>query len=135
MPDFEAAIILGTGVALATWADPAVAGKPSRLNPNPTHPPKYVKVTPGAAGGGLTTVIARATVGGVVAPVDGALGGRLFQWCWVESSGPWPLMITPTAGKTSEATIHVPTTHLGHFALLCARDTGGAVVLHFDQEA
>jgi hypothetical protein len=128
VPDFEARVVIGAGVVLAVWADPATIAAPSRINPNPTYQPKYVKVSPTA------TLVLRATVAGVDGPLDAALGGRLFQWSFVECAGPWPLSIVPTPGKSAEATIAMKATHFGHFSVLCRRDGGGGVVLHFDVE-
>ncbi len=137
MPDFEARI--HSGASTAVWSDPTapwtrLSGSvpitlPSRLNPNPTHPHTYWRVTP------PSTVELRAKVNGVDTPLDTALGGRLFQAAWAQRSGTSPPSIVQTPGQSSVATVALTSAHLGFFLLLFWRPQGGAVAIPFNVEA
>src|SRR5678815_5938595 len=119
MPTFSVRIF--SGASVVPWTDPEDGGVPSRLNYDPLHPHRYLSVAPS------TTVDVRATVAGVEAPLDAALGGLLFQWSWAEFSGNAPPAIVNPAGQSSKATFAVTTAHLGHHALLIWREAGGSI--------
>ena len=132
MPDFEARLI-GVGVSVARWADPAVpapyvapvgADAPSRLNDG-TGPPTYYSVQPGS------TFEVRAVVDGVEAPLDVALGGRLFTAWGVQWSG-CPPNLSQSAGQSSVAAVTVlHLVHLGFYQLGFSRSGGGALFVPF----
>ena len=137
MPDFEARLV-GAGVTAVAWTDaaapapyvaPADADAPSRLNHDAARPPTYYRVAPGS------TIELRAVVGGVEAPLDGALGGRLFSAWWSQWSDFPPTIVQPS-GQSSVArvTLHAGR-HLGFFQLALGRAGGGAVLVPFCVEA
>lgn len=126
MPDFSVRLVGGT---LTAWVDPAApagyvapagAEAPSRLAHDPAHLPTYWKVPQGG------TIELRAIVNGVEAPLDAALGGRLFTAWWVQWSD-FPPPIVQAAGHSSVATVaFTPGRHLGFFQLALGRAAGGA---------
>ncbi len=133
MPDFT--LRIASGATLELWKDPARPagtqggsdpGAPSRLNPLPDAPHRRWVGTIGSP------IVVRATVNGVEAPLDTALGGRLFKAWWVEQAGPADGP-TGTAGKSSEQTF-TPLVD-GHYTLGVERDQGGAIFVHVDVEA
>lgn len=131
MPDFEARLY-GAGLSLRTWADlpapapycaPASADAPSRLNDDTAHPATYYRVAPGS------TIELRAVVGGVEAPLDAALGGRLFTTWWAQWSDAPPSLSQP-GGQSSVVNVtffNLNHRQLGFFQLAIAREGGGAV--------
>jgi len=129
MPNFTARVVTG---AQAPWIDEAINTAPSRQNNDPEHLASYrlIDVTSGDV-----TVEVRATVAGVEAPLDGALGGDLFVAAWKEWSGLYPPAIVHASGQTSVTTFVVGEEHLGHFCLAIRRPNGGAVLLPFDVES
>lgn len=128
MPNFTVTIFTGSDVA---WVDPAIASQPSRLNAFPLNPHTYRKVSVGL---GPVVVTLKATVGGVLAPMDAALGGKLFSAAFAEGSGVFPPPITLAAAQSSLATFTVTSSHLGHFLFSFRRKNGGAVNVPFDVE-
>jgi hypothetical protein len=133
MPDFEAQF--ASGVSLAAWEDPprpegpatGSGGAPPRTNPIAGHPPAFFRASVGAA------VTVEAIVAGTAAPLDAALGGRLFTTHFAELPiWPPPLIASP-AGQTSKATF-TPYV-VGHHLVVLRRDGGGAVALPFEVEA
>lgn len=127
MADFE--VRLASGATLVPWIDPEhnepTTGKvfPSRVRPHPGNPQLYWQVKVGA------TVEFRCSVAGVEAPLDAALGGRLFTGYVVESPGA-PTYTTPAPAQSSvqQFTPSLP----GHYAIRIRRPSGGAVIVHFD---
>lgn len=128
MPNFTVTNFSGSDVV---WLDPATADQPSRLNAFPLHPHTYRKVSVGL---GPVVVTFKATVGGVLAPMDAALGGKLFSAAFAEWSGTFPPPITLAAAQSSLATFTVTSSHLGHFLFSFRRESGGAVNVPFDVE-
>lgn len=126
MPDFQVRVT--GGAALATWSDAPTAQRPSRLNHAAAHPPKYHRAIPPA------TVTVAAVVGGVVGPLDAALGGRLFLVSWAEWSGQSPAPIAQAPGASSSASVSFGAQHLGHHLLLFWREGGGAVAVPIEVE-
>lgn len=122
MPDFTVRPTAGAVLEGWTYAD-----LPSKINPFTSHGHRRYRVP---VGGSATF---KCKVAGVEGPADGALGGRLFNWWWVE----WPLSqpaIASGGGFTSIATF--TTTAPGHYVLGVRRDNGvdygPAVLFHFD---
>lgn len=136
MPDF---IVTMTGGSSALWTDTGNATTPDRLNPNPAHLHTYRRVDLGPDGGSVNITF-EATVGGVLAPLDAdlVLDGRLFTAQWAEWSGPYPPVLTTSAGQSSQvvATLsagsHGVDRHEGHFLFCMIRQGGGSVSIHFD---
>lgn len=131
--DFTASF--SAGVTQTTWLDPARPvgtlgpsdlGAPSRLNPHVGRP--HLRWM-GVAGVAVTVT---ATVSSVAAPLDAALGGRLFTAWLVESPAPGPLPISHPAGQSSAQTF-TPST-AGHYTFAIERSAGGKVYLHLDVE-
>ena len=129
MADFDL-IIGGAGVSLDTWTD---TESPSRLNPHPSHPHKFWKVANGANDVTVSCVLND----GTVAPLDAALGGRLFVWHWVEQHSlqqVGPMAIPKTAGQSSVAAFGANFFNgqaYGHYLLAATRPQGGAVAIPF----
>lgn len=126
MANFEARVVTGNQVP---WIDEATNDFPSRQNNDPEYLASHRRIT---LLNPSETVEVRATVGGVEAPLDGALGGNLFVGAWKEWSGNSQPAIVHTPGQTSVMTTAV--THSGHYCLSIRRPNGGAVLLHFDAE-
>lgn len=135
MPDFTAQIT--TPADNLPFAD--VFNTPARLNPIPGVDPRYVKV-----GAAASSIQAKATVGGTLAPMDAALGGRLFQWWWVQWPG-YPAApvdgyppIVLSAGQSSIATVNNFPNNVvswrGLWILECWREGGGGMLLPFNVE-
>jgi hypothetical protein len=137
MPDFTARVT--TPSSTLEFAD--TFNVPARLNPVAGHPHRYVQVVDS-----LTSVVAKATVGVVEGELDANLGGRLFQWWWVQWPN-YPAMppgrslptITTGAGQSSVATLaafpSAEASFLGLWLLMCWREGGGGVMLPFNVEA
>lgn len=125
MPSFEARIT--AGAALRVWSDPATAEAPSRLNPNPLHPPRYRRVEQTFA------VTIQATVGGVDGPLDADLGGELFTAHFAEVPTWPPPAITSPPGRSSVITFTPK--YKGHHLVVMRREGGGAVALPFFVES
>ena len=125
MADFE--VVLAVGAGIASWVDPAVTGKPSRLNPIAGLPHRNATVP---TAGGLTV---RALVGGVLV-ADAGLGGRLFLWSWVDLPNPLDVPpITPTVGTSAEVVFPAGEfATLGHYTILGMRDAGGNVGISWE---
>ena len=133
MPDFSAE--LTAGAAGEIWIDPPVpegpstgaGGAPSRLNPDVNYPHTYRAVQLGSS------VMIQASVNGVPAPLDVALGGRLFTTHFAEVPV-WPApAIALTPGQSSVATF--TPTELGHHLVVMRRQGGGgAVAIPFQLE-
>lgn len=122
MPDFSAAAT--AGVAVQQWDDPALGAIPSRINPDAERPHLRWVATVGVA----VTITAR--VNGVSAPLDAALGGRLFTATMAES--PIFTTITGAVGQSSVQTFTPPAA--GHYTVVVRRANGGGVWMHIDAE-
>lgn len=125
MPDFDFQVISGT--TTEGWDDP-------RLNHRGLAQHLYRRVVPPVAPA-LAQVVIHCVVGGVVAPLDAALGGRLFFASRVSWSGSFPFAIVQTPGQSSVITLKFAHHMLGHQELSIRRPEGGAIVLAFDVES
>lgn len=125
MADFT--VVVASGAALEDWLDPpTLDGRPSRLNPRPGYPLKRW------VGSRTRPIVLHAVVNGTVAPLDAALGGRLFY--------AWPVDVpdaalpfgglSGTPGKSSELTVYAP--HIGHYTIALGRPGGGFEHVHLD---
>lgn len=121
MPDFGATFT--AGVTGTTWEDPASGGKPTRINPRPGLPHRR---RVGSVGVQLTVT---AVVAGVSAPLDAALGGRLFTGTLAETPGALPPVTSP--GGQSSVQRFTPTV-AGHYTFVMRRQDGGGQWLHVD---
>jgi hypothetical protein len=121
VPDFSATFT--AGATLVAWTDPPDALRPSRLNPIVGHGHRRRL---GAVGVGVTIT---ATVGGVSAPLDSALGARLLTGMLAEAPGAPPAITTP-AGQSSVQSF-TPAV-VGHYTFVLRRDGGGGLILHLD---
>ena len=135
MPDFRVRVLgFDSDFAIAKWVDPPIDGDPTRLNTLAHVDHRYMRsrVLPT----GSTTLEIRAIVGGVEAPADGALGGRLFAW--VHSMrpqlAPVPLIASPIGGKTSVAQVTISGAYPGHYRILATRPGSGVLAIPFDVE-
>jgi hypothetical protein len=121
MPDFSASFT--SGATLVAWTDPPDATRPTRLNPIIGHGHlRRVGVV-----GDLVSITAR--VGLVTAPLDTALGGRLFLGMFAETPGAVPPITSP-AGQSS--VVSFTPTVAGHYTFMLRRAGGGGLALHLD---
>lgn len=123
MPDFTVRIVPQANTTLVTWTD-------VRCNPVPQRPHQHWRVDTAP----WSDQEFRCVVGGVDAPMDAALGGRLFSWWWLALPVyPAPLII-PAFARTSLVTISRlgPALEVGHYELVAYRPSGGAVVFPFE---
>lgn len=126
MADFTVKVNAGAWYA---WTDPASPTLPSRLNPAPEHVPTTQFVTEDEF-----DIVA--VLGGVEAPMDTALGGRLFSFAWVEWSGDALPATQLIFGQSSRVTVQVLTA--GHYTARFSRptadlETSPCVLVHFDK--
>lgn len=123
MADFT--VIVASGVTVQDWLDPAGAGlAPSRVNARPGYPLKRYVARRGVP------VVLKAVVGGVVAPADGALGGRLFIVDCIEAPGGAFSDWVQLPGYSSIITVNV--WRVGHHTIRVSRPNGGNEHVHFD---
>lgn len=122
--DFSVVVGGGTWVH---WTDPEGSGaEPSRVRPHPGRPHLSYQLELG-----IDALTAECVVGGVVAPPDASLGGRLFVASWVA----YPLAAAAPAivqGAGDSATIEVTPKAVGHHELLIYRPGGGGLIVPFD---
>jgi hypothetical protein len=121
MPDFSASFT--AGALLVPWLDPQDTIRPTRLNPSTDHGHTRRVAVRGAP------VTLKATIAGVLGPLDAALAGRLFLWMWVETPGVDPLLASPV-GQSSVVSF-TPVLD-GHYCLVARRAGGGGIFLHLD---
>lgn len=122
MPDFAASFT--GGVTLERWTDPPLGARPTRINPVPNRP--HLR----RVGETNVQITISARVAGVTAPMDAALGGRLFVgWLAEYPSAHSPAVASP-AGQSSvrRFTPSAP----GHYTFVLRRAQGGGVILHVD---
>jgi hypothetical protein len=112
------------GVTVEPWNDPPSGGVPTRLNAFEEH--GHLRHV-GEVG---TEVEISATVGGVLAPLDAALGGLLFTFHFAELPGIVAPAVSSPAGQSSIQRFTPPAA--GHYTFKLKRPTLGAVILHLD---
>lgn len=122
MADFAASIT--AGVVPEPWADPGLGDVPSRINFDAEHPQTRLIATVNIA------VILTAVVGGVSAPLDATLGGRLFTASMVEHPAASPVVVAGIVGQSSVQTFSPPVA--GHYTLVMRRPEGGGYWFHVD---
>jgi len=121
MPDFSAQWV---GPTITLWRDPAqLPTLPSRINPAPGREFRRRSSSIGVP------VFIRATVDGVLAPLDSALDGRLFMGWLAESPSPAPL-VSVSPGRSSERSFTPMIA--GHYTYVLHRAGGGGIILHLD---
>lgn len=124
MADFDVAP--AAGLQVVSWVDPeGLAGEPSRLLAHPANPLKRYKAIV------RQPVRLEAVVAGVHAPLDAALGGRLFSCDLVEGSAQ-PDWIPPPVGQSS--VIRFVPQWCGHYTIAVRRAGGGAILVPMDVE-
>lgn len=122
MADFT--VIPASGVSVVDWIDPSSSGAPSRLNSRPGHPQKRYR------GALYVPIVLQAVVGGVVAPLDAALGGRLFVPFVVEAP---VLPFTGIISPYGQSSMQVMTAMFpGHYTIGFRRPNGGIEHVHLD---
>lgn len=122
MPDFTVAF--DSGVAPEPWEDPGLGDIPSRINFDAEHPQVRLVATVGVL------VVFQATVDGVLAPLDVALGGRLFAVTMAEYPTPSPVSVN---GVVARSAIQSFTPNAaGHYTFVMRREDGGGIWLHID---
>ena len=125
MPDFEITV---SGATVDPWLDPAYGQTPSRLNPRTGRSMSRIIGTVGVP------VVITAAVGGISAPSDSALAGRLFVAEVHEAPvTPRPNCTIPTAGQSSVQ--RFTPAAAGHYLFSMTRTEGGAVFVHVDAVA
>lgn len=122
--DFQAKITNGSTRTI--WVDNAT---PSRINPLPDRQQTFWLSSVGQE------ITVTATVDSVSAPLDGALGGRLFYYKWAE--WPTPIVNPPpavviTPGQSSVMTF-IPLL-AGHYTFVIRRQSGGGILIPFEVE-
>lgn len=137
MADFDVELVNGDGDAIPSsiWTDPAIIEDPTRISPRGHVQHRYSRVV--IASGFTGELFFQTIVGGVRAPADAALGGRLFSWAfgiW-PAGAPIPMIVSPYSGKTSRAAVTFYGTHPGHFVIVAGRPDGGHIGYPIDIEA
>lgn len=122
MADFE--VVFHSGVTYANWVDPVgPSGQPSRVNSKVAYPQRRVVAVVG------TQVELRCVVGGVSAPLDTALGGRLFVPFFI-SRPVTPITWSSPVGQSSIQRFTPPAP--GHYEFRVRRPQGGCWILRLD---
>jgi len=122
MADFT--VIAASGLSVDDWLDPASGSAPSRLNSRPGYPQKRYVGTVGVP------VVLQAVVDGVVAPLDAALGGRLFVAFVVEAP---VLPFTGIVSPLGQSSVQIVTAYVrGHYTIGIRRPDGGIEHVHMD---
>lgn len=124
MADFD--VLVASGASLQNWLDPASSVAPSRVNARPGHP---LKRWVGAVG---IQIVLKAVVGGVVGPLDSALGGRLFT-TWPVEAPPQALPFDGVIGTPDQSSVQTLIAYYaGHYTIGFRRPDGGLVHVHLD---
>jgi len=123
MPDFD--VRFDSGTTSPVWDD-------ARLSFRALHPHRYRRVVKPT--GGTVDVVVKGVVAGVVAPLDGALGGRLFTCTCVQFGGAFPPGVILGAGQTSLITLRFSASSFGHNEFTVRRPDGGTITLSVEVE-
>lgn len=124
MPDFD--VRLTSNPDSIPWDDRHLSHRNANVM-------RYRRVQPPTAPA-LADLVLSCVVGGVVAPLDGALGGRLFTVSRLVWSGPFPFLVTQAAGQSSLITVSFTAAMLGHQELCIRRPGGGSIILSVEAE-
>jgi hypothetical protein len=122
VPDFS--VRFSDGTTVQRWTDPPTDALPSRINAAPNRPPLRQVASVGSE------VEVSAIVDGDEAPLDGALGGRLFYGWWIEYPTVDPPGLTLPAGQSSVRRFTPALS--GHYTYCLRRMDGGGYILHVD---
>lgn len=122
MADFRAEFT--GGAVVQPWLDPALGDRPDRLNPRAEH---LHRRHVGEVG---IEVELSARVGGVLAPLDGALGGDLFLAFLAESPVfPAPPVTSPPGQSSVQRFTPLV---VGHYTMRIVREGHGSLFVHLD---
>lgn len=137
MADFDLVLVQTIDPARVTyppWVDPSLGADPSRIAPRGHVLHRYARI--GVESDDVLSVEFNAVVGGVQAPADAALGGRLFGWVFSlwPAGAPIPEITSPVAAKTSRASFVCRGAYPGHYVIRAKRPSGGSVSFPFDVE-
>ena len=137
MADFDLVLVQTIDperVTYPTWIDPALGADPSRIAPRGHVLHRHARI--GVDAGDVLSVEFNAVVGGVQAPADAALGGRLFSWVFSlwPVGAPIPEIASPVDTKTSRARFICRGAYPGHYVMRAKRPSGGSVSFPFDVE-
>jgi hypothetical protein len=127
MADFTIEAV--SGLTLEPWTDPDTVDpdRPSRLNPRPGLQHTFYVLRDS-----VTAITIGCRVDGTLTPLDGALGGRLFTWGWVDIPYlPLPVIV-PSLLRSSRVIFPAGVFASGHFTIQALRPSGGAVGFSFD---
>jgi hypothetical protein len=120
--DFRAEFTAGTIVV--PWDDPALGARPGRLNPRAEHPHRRVEGSLGVQ------VEISLRIDGVLAPLDGSLGGELFTAFFAESPVfPAPPVSSPVGQSSVQRFTPLVA---GHYTLRIVREQHGSLFVHVD---
>jgi hypothetical protein len=74
---------------------------------------------------------------GILGPSDAALGGKLFEWSWVETPTGVQIPIVTFPSYTSKLVMPAGAfaNYPGHWCILCSREGSGNVGVPFEVEA
>lgn len=122
MADFTLQV---SGTSLSNWTDPASGGLPSRLNSRAGNAQKMRIGTHGVQ------LVLRAVVNGVVAPLDAALGGRLFT-AWLVEAPALALPGTPVGDAAQSSVQRYTPPVAGHYTIGVERNGGGIELVHIE---
>jgi hypothetical protein len=122
MADFRAEFT--AGASPVPWDDPASGSRPGRLNPRAEHPHLRHEGSLGVQ------VSVSARIGGVLAPLDAALGGELFSAFLAESPVfPAPPVSNPVGQSSVQRFTPLVA---GHYTLRMVREAHGSLFVHVD---
>lgn len=122
MADFRAEFT--AGAVVVAWDDPAFGSRPGRLNPRAEHSHRRHNVALGVQ------VEISARVGGVLAPLDAALGGELFS-AFIAESPVFPAPPLTSPGGQSSVQRFTPIV-AGHYTIRLVREAHGSMFVHVD---
>lgn len=126
MPDFD--VRVDSGTSARGWDDP-------RLNHRGRIVHIYRRVAAPTAPALATVVLHAVLADGTDAPLDAALGGRLFSASRLGWSGSFPFALAQTVAQSSVITLRFAANMLGHQELSVRRAGGGAILLAFEVES
>ncbi len=123
MPDFDVRFTSGTTSPI--WDD-------AKLAIRSLHPHRYRRVA--RPTGGTVDAVLSCVVNGVVAPLDAALGGRLFTTTCTQFGGAFPPAVILGAGQSALITLRFSAGSFGHNEFTVRRPGGGSITLSVEVE-